>query len=130
MYQTGSNFSPSIHCRGARVLKASSQWKKKKQYVTHAPTRKPLEAIFSISGATVTLRGASIHNDEERYGPETDDSVGLYREFTLDDFEEVKDNITFSSKHISCAMIELESRYAPLLPAGKNHSFQFDTSWS
>ena len=33
----------------------------------------------------------------------------------------MKDNITFSSKHISCAMIELESRYAPLLPAGKNH---------
>ena len=70
------------------------------------------------------------------YGPETDDSVGIYREFTLDDFEDVKDNITFSSKHIGCALIELESRYAPLLPEDRKtelvftiKDFLFSSKW-
>ena len=74
----------------------------------------PLEATFRISGATVHLTGSSIHDDEHHYGPNTKDRIGLYREFTLDDFEDV-DNVTFSSKHEGCALIELESRYAPVL---------------
>ena len=51
--------------------------------------------------------------------------MGIYREFTLDDFEDVKDNITFSSKHIGCALIELESRYAPLLPEDRKTELVF-----
>ena len=74
----------------------------------------PLEATFRISGATVHLIGSSIHDDEHHYGIDSKDRIGLYREFTLDDFEDV-DNVTFSSKHEGCALIELESRYAPVL---------------
>lgn len=113
--------------RGTKVLKSGSEGKKKMKdrRIHQAQTRKPLEAVFPISGATVTLRGANLHNDEHHYGPETDDSVGIYREFTLDDFEDVKDNITFSSKHIGCALIELESRYAPLLPADRKTELVF-----
>jgi len=107
--------------KGAKVLRASSMWKKKdpRDIPTMSQTRKPLEAIFSTSGATVTLKGNNIHGDRRHYGPDNDDSVGLYREFTLDDFIDAEDNITFSSKHLGCALIELESRYAPLLPADR-----------
>ena len=105
-------------------------WKKKdpRDIPTMSQTRKPLEAIFSTSGATVTLKGSNIHGDRRHYGPDNDDSVGLYREFTLDDFVDAEDNITFSSKHLGCALIELESRYAPLLPAGKTRSWH--SFWS
>jgi hypothetical protein len=109
--------------RGAKVLKASSKWKKR-GHIPQSKTRKPLEASFSNTcGALVTLKGSNLHGDEQRYGPEHDDSVGLYREFMLDDFEDTHDNITFSSNHEGCALIELESRYAPLIPAGKNRSW-------
>jgi hypothetical protein len=87
-------------------------------------TRKPLEASFSNScGASVSLTGTNLHGDEHRYGQEHDDSVGFHREFTLDDFVDTHDNITFSSNHEGCALIELESRYAPLILAGENRSW-------
>lgn len=79
-------------------------------------TRRELTAVFREKGsASVSLRGKNIHGDEWFYGP--DDGIGLFNEFTLDDFIDVK-NVTYSSKHPGCAMIELD-RYAPLLPEGK-----------
>jgi hypothetical protein len=66
--------------------------------------------------ATVTLKGKQIHGDEYLYGP--DNGIGTYNEYTLDDFMEV-DNVTFSSSHAGCALIELD-RYAPLLPVGES----------
>ena len=112
------------HHRGAKVLRKSSKRKRKgpREIPVLSQTRKPLEAIFRTSGATVTLKGSKIHADERHYGPDNDDSVGLLREFTLNDFVDAEDNITFSSKHLGCALIELEDRYAPLLPAGESRS--------
>ena len=104
--------------RGAKVLKSSSKWKIKKKIPRTPQTRKPLEAVFPVSGATVTLSGANLHGDEQHYGPESDNSVGWYNEFTAADFVDDEDNITFSSNHLGCALIELD-RYAPLLPEGK-----------
>jgi hypothetical protein len=80
-------------------------------------TRKQLTAVFTEGkgAATVTLKGSSIHGDEYFYGPE--EQIGAFHEFVMSDFES-QDNITFSSKHVGCAMIELD-RYAPLLPEGK-----------
>lgn len=66
--------------------------------------------------AIVTLTGKSIHGDEYFYGPE--EGIGMFNEYTLDDFEDVE-NITFSSKNTGCCMVELD-RYAPLLPQGKS----------
>ena len=106
--------------RSAKVLRGSSRWKKK-GYIPEKVTRRPLDASFSFSGATVTLKGEGLHGDEHHYGPENDCSVGLYSEFSLDDFIDSKDNITFSSKHMGCALVELESRYAPLLKQGNEH---------
>jgi len=100
---------------GAKILRSRSRWKKKGD-IPHKQTRKPLDASFSTSGASVTLKGTGLHGDEHHFGPENDDSVGLYNEFTLADFADTNDNITFSSKHVGCALIELESRYAPLIP--------------
>lgn len=66
----------------------------------------------------MTVKGKNIHGDEYFYGPEN--GIGIFKEYTLDDFIDV-DNITFSSKHVGCAMIELD-RYAPLLPRGKRYA--------
>ena len=78
-------------------------------------TRKPLTAVFVGKGsADVTLKGKHIHCDENFYGPEN--GIGTFNEYTLDDFTETK-NITFSSKHFGCCLVELD-RYAPLLPEG------------
>jgi hypothetical protein len=104
------------------LLKASSEWKKR-DHIPQRKTRKPLEASFSNTcGACVTLKGYNLHGDEHNFGPEHDDSIGLYREYRLDDFVDTHDNITFSSNHEGCGLIELESRYAPLIPAGKSRS--------
>ena len=114
--------------RGAKVLKESSRWKKKDRF-TLFKTRKPLQASLpKKSGYTVTLKGENLHNDEHLYGPDTDDRIGMYREFTIEDFVDTQDNITFSSKHFGCALVELESRYAPLIPAGENILFRCDLS--
>ena len=86
-----------------------------------------MEASFSVSGATVCLKGTHLHGDEDRYCQESPTSVGLYNEFTLDDFVDAADNVTFSSKHVGCALIELESRYAPLLPTGKTAQYLFES---
>lgn len=74
----------------------------------------------------MTLSGTNLHGDEHHYNSEKDCSVGVYNEFTLDDFEDAEDNITFSSKHIGCGLIELESRYAPVLPVGKKTLINFE----
>lgn len=110
---------------GAQVLKKDREWKIKKYPKNVPKTRNPLEALLSDSGVSVTLAGANIHGDEHRYGPERDGSVGAYNEFTLDDFVDSEDNVTFSSKHLGCALIELESRYAPLLPTDRKSDFIF-----
>jgi len=107
--------------KGAKVLRHSSLGKRKNPRDTPSmsQTRKPLDAAFSASGAVVTLRGRVIHTDERHYGPDDPDRIGMFREFALDDFEDAADNVTFSSKHLGCALIELEDRYAPLLPADR-----------
>ncbi|KAL7548119.1 hypothetical protein ACHAWF_011412 [Thalassiosira exigua] len=112
--------------QGAKVLKSSSKWKRKRQRdIPFLPqTRKPLEALFPTSGATVHLTGANLHGDEHHYGPEEEDRVGVYREFTLDDFVDASDNVSFSSKHLDCALIELD-RYAPLLPVDRKTELAF-----
>lgn len=81
-------------------------------------TRKELTAVFSggKGSAAVTLKGKNIHGDEWFYGP--NDGIGIFNEYTLNDFIDVE-NLTYSSKHVGCAMIELD-RYAPLLPEGKS----------
>ncbi len=108
----------SIH-RGAKVLKEGREWKKR-GHIPQRKTRNPLEASFSNTcGVSVSLGGRNLHGDEHHYGPEHDGSIGLYREYTLDDFVDI-DNITFSSNHEDCGLVELESRYAPLIPAGEN----------
>ena len=79
-----------------------------------------MAASFSDGrGATVSLKGESLHGDERIYGPDNNDRVGLWREFSLaNDFDDAADNISFSSNHVGCGIIELD-RYAPLLPEGK-----------
>ena len=104
---------------GAMTLKQSSYAKKRKLRRTHAKTRKPLDAHFPRSGATVRLTGHLLHGDEQNFGS---GDVGLLNEFTLDDFEDARDNITFSSSHLGCSLIEL-SRYAPVLPTGELFCF-------
>ncbi len=105
------------------MLKASSEWKKR-YHIPQRRIRKPLEASFSDKcGACVTLNGYKLFDgDEHKFGPEHDDRIGLDPEYRLDDFADTHDNITFSSNHEGCALVELESRYAPLIPAGESRS--------
>ena len=105
---------------GAMTLKQSSYAKKRKLRRSHAKTRKPLDAQFPRSGATVRLTGHFLHGDEQNFG---NGDVGLLNEFILDDFEDARDNITFSSNHLGCSLFEL-SRYAPVLPSGECHAFE------
>lgn len=108
------------------MLKKSSQAKVKnpaKSYRTPA-TRNPREALFAFSGATVTLTGTNLHGDEYLDEKEKEDSVGVWNEFSQNDFVESDSNITFSSKHVGCALIELD-RYAPLLKADRKTEFIF-----
>ncbi len=71
---------------------------------------------------SVTLHGSNLHGDEIYYGPKTNDSVGFWNEFSLrEDFQDSDDNITFSSRHPGCGLVELD-RYAPLLPGGEDDS--------
>jgi hypothetical protein len=113
-------------CRGAKVLKKSSQSKSKNsaKSLRTPVTRNPREALFASSGATVTLKGTDLHGDEYHYETEKEDSVGLWNEFTKDDFIETNSNITFSSTHVGCALIELD-RYAPVLSADRKTEFIF-----
>lgn len=106
---------------GAMTLKQSSYAKKRKLRRTHAKTRKPLDAHFPRSGATVRLTGHFLHGDEQNFG---NGNVGLLNEFTLDDFEDARDNITFSSNHLGCSLLEL-SRYAPVLPSDRKTELEF-----
>ncbi len=108
------------------MLKRSSQFKSKNSTKSHRTpvTRKPREALFAFSGATVTLRGTNLHGDEYQYESEKDDSVGIWNEFTLDDFIEPDGNITFSSNHVGCALVELD-RYAPVIKADRKSEFIF-----
>ena len=87
-------------------------------------TRNPLEAHFPSSGATVTLTGRNLHGDEHLFKAKREDSVGIWNEFTLDDFVEPDGNITFSSAHVGCALIELD-RYAPVIKADRKSDFIF-----
>ena len=49
----------------------------------------------------------------------------MRNEIQRDDFVDAKGlNITFSSKHVGCALIELD-RYAPVLPADRKTEFLF-----
>ena len=117
---------PSLVCRGARVLKKSSKWKCKE--FSKSPrtprTRQPREALFAGSGATVTLKGKNLHGDEYFYEIKKADSVGIWDEFSRDDFVDAGRNITFSSTHVGCALIELD-RYAPVIPADRKTEFLF-----
>ncbi len=108
------------------MLKRSSQFKLKNFTKNHRTpvTRKPREALFTFSGATVTLKGTNLHGDEHHYEPEKYDSVGIWNEFTLDDFVQPDSNITFSSNHVGCALIELD-RYAPVIKADRKSEFIF-----
>lgn len=92
------------------MLKASSKWKQG-AYQTGkvAKTRGSREAVVSNSRYIVTLTGRDIHDDK-------------LVEFTPEDFIDTQDNITFSSKHFECGLVELEDRYGPLLPSGENIS--------
>ena len=108
--------------RGAKVLKKSSYWKRRNlDDIPPLPiTRRPLTAVLSGGcGVTIYLRGKGIHGDEENYGPDDGTRLGLWNEFSFtDDFVDAEDNITFSSTHLGCGLIELD-RYAPLLPEGE-----------
>ena len=108
------------------MLKKSSQFKSKSPAQSYRTpvTRNPREALFAFSGATVTLTGRNLHGDEYLDGAEKEDSVGVWNEFTWDDFVESDSNISFSSKHVGCALIEL-GRYAPLLKADRKPEFLF-----
>eukprot|EP00985_Skeletonema_marinoi_P019524 scaffold11236_cov211-Skeletonema_marinoi.AAC.2 len=112
--------------KGAKELKKDSQIKSRNSAKSHRTpvTRNPREALFAFSGATVTLKGTNIHGDEHHYEMEKDDSVGIWNEYTLDDFVEPDSNITFSSMHVGCALIELD-RYAPVVKADRKTEFIF-----
>ncbi len=94
--------------RGAKAIKESSKWKQAAYEKNAAETRGTREALLSHSRYIVSVTGRDIHDDDRV-------------DFIAEDFIEIQDNITFSSKHIGCGLIELESRYGPLLPAGERY---------
>ena len=90
------------------MLKKGSKWKRAGYREPAAETRGTLEACISNSRYTVTLTGRDIHDDNRV-------------DFVAEDFIDAEGNITFSSKHIECGLVELESRYGPLLPTGERY---------
>ena len=90
------------------MLRQQSNWKQAAYLEPAAETRGTLEAYRSDSRYTVTLTGRDIHDDNRV-------------DFVAEDFIDAEDNITFSSKHIECGLVELESRYGPLLPTGEKY---------
>ena len=88
------------------MLKKGSKCKRAGYLKPEVETRETLEACISNSRYTVTLTGRDIHDDNRV-------------DFVAKDFTDAEDNITFSSKHIGCGLVELESRYGPLLPTGE-----------
>lgn len=97
------------------MLKKSRKWKCKGALnkLRVPQTRNPREAHFASSGATVSLRGEGLRE------------YSMRNEIERDNFVDAKGlNITFSSNHVGCALIELD-RYAPVLPADRKTEFLF-----
>jgi hypothetical protein len=90
------------------MLRKGSKWKRASYLKRAAVTRGTREAHLSDSRYTVTVTGGDIHDDNRV-------------DFVAEDFIDAPNNVTFSSKHIECGIVELESRYGPLLPTGEKY---------